>query len=394
MGSGAPNHTATPKTFFAGASRASRATLDRQIALVGDHPLTEALLLALRGVVLVLNHERQIVALNHQVLVDLGFTDPTRMLGLRAGEALGCVHASTAAGGCGTTRACADCGAVLATLASTVNGEAVERECLMTRSIDGEEQPHEFRARATPVRLGEQRFTLLSLQDISAEKRCQQLDKVLLHDLLNLLGGLQGSCEHLSEVIAGAEATEALGELQQVTDRLVGTAKTHRLLGAAEAGMLAPMAEQTTVSELLTELDGGFSHHPLVEERTLRVEPPLDADEALATDRDLLLRVLTNMVKNALEATPAGGTVKVWWRRDDFPPRGSLLVWNPGEVEPRVARRIFSRYFTTKGGVGRGLGTYSMRLIGERVLGGEVRFSSSASGTTFRITLPLHTTAS
>jgi sensor histidine kinase regulating citrate/malate metabolism len=50
---------------------------------------------------------------------------------------------------------------------------------------------------------------------------------------------------------------------------------------------------------------------------------------------------------------------------------------------------IFQRSFSTKG-FGRGLGTYSIRLLTERYLKGSVSFTSSAlSGTIFRVRYPL-----
>jgi sensor histidine kinase regulating citrate/malate metabolism len=46
---------------------------------------------------------------------------------------------------------------------------------------------------------------------------------------------------------------------------------------------------------------------------------------------------------------------------------------------------MFKRSFTTKG-IGRGLGTYSMKLLGEKYLKGKVGFESSKqNGTTFYI---------
>jgi sensor histidine kinase regulating citrate/malate metabolism len=50
---------------------------------------------------------------------------------------------------------------------------------------------------------------------------------------------------------------------------------------------------------------------------------------------------------------------------------------------------MFQRSFSTKGS-DRGLGTYSMKLLGERYLHGEVEFTTSQEeGTTFRLILPL-----
>jgi signal transduction histidine kinase len=58
-------------------------------------------------------------------------------------------------------------------------------------------------------------------------------------------------------------------------------------------------------------------------------------------------------------------------------------------MAPEVQARIFQRSFSTKAQRGRGLGTYSMKLLGERYLGGAVSFVSAAgTGTVFSVTLP------
>ena len=52
--------------------------------------------------------------------------------------------------------------------------------------------------------------------------------------------------------------------------------------------------------------------------------------------------------------------------------------------------QVFQRSFSTKGR-GRGLGTYSVKLLSERYLGGRVSFSSTPeAGTVFRLFLPRH----
>jgi sensor histidine kinase regulating citrate/malate metabolism len=49
-------------------------------------------------------------------------------------------------------------------------------------------------------------------------------------------------------------------------------------------------------------------------------------------------------------------------------------VWNAGGIPKPIALQIFRRSFSTKATKGRGLGTFSMKLFGERYLGGTVRF--------------------
>jgi len=113
----------------------------------------------------------------------------------------------------------------------------------------------------------------------------------------------------------------------------------------------------------------------------------LDLDATVITDISALCRVLCNMVTNALEATEPGGRVRIW--ADEADDRICFSVWNAAEIPAHARLRIFQRNYSTKGGEGRGIGGYSMKLFGENVLGGRVGFESSADGgTTFWIDHP------
>ena len=102
----------------------------------------------------------------------------------------------------------------------------------------------------------------------------------------------------------------------------------------------------------------------------------------------MLLRVMTNMLMNAFEATETGGEVKLDVVSDND--TISFSVWNKECIPENIQQRIFQQYFSTKNGNGRGFGTYSIKLIGEQFLGGRVSFTSLESqGTVFRFELPL-----
>lgn len=96
---------------------------------------------------------------------------------------------------------------------------------------------------------------------------------------------------------------------------------------------------------------------------------------------------MTNMIINALEASENGDTIKVWF---DFDNNWICFnVWNRQDIPKIIEKRIFQRNFSTKGTMGRGWGTYSMKLLGEKGLNGKVDFTSSIkNGTTFRLSLP------
>jgi sensor histidine kinase regulating citrate/malate metabolism len=64
-------------------------------------------------------------------------------------------------------------------------------------------------------------------------------------------------------------------------------------------------------------------------------------------------------------------------------------VHNATVMPADVQSQVFQRSFSTKAKTGRGIGTHSMRLFGERYLGGRVGFTSrEPEGTLFTITLP------
>ena len=110
------------------------------------------------------------------------------------------------------------------------------------------------------------------------------------------------------------------------------------------------------------------------------------ADACVTTDRVLLRRVLVNLIKNALEAAPRGGTIFVSARVGEG--RCRITVSNPGEMPMQVQHQLFHRSFSTKAATGRGIGTWSVKMLTERYLGGQVSFDCHDGRTFFTVDLP------
>lgn len=375
----------TVATYFAPPERAAPEELERELQEVVKSPLFQAIQDSIDGYLMILNPHRQVLAINKQLLLDLGLEKPDCLIGNRPGEILGCVHASQEPGGCGTSKTCSTCGAVISIVTSQTQKRSVVNECLATVKRNNHMESAEFRVRATPVKIGNHDFTILVFNDISGDKRREILERTFFHDILNTIGGLLGWSQIL-ERFENIDPKEVATRIVVLSQRLSREVQEQRTLTQAEEGALELSIEQTVVQKIMENLESVFSAHQAAKDKTL-VFDKVDPKEEIKVDATFLVRVLTNMIKNALEAIPKGETVRVWFERDQGIP--IFKVHNPGVIPENVALQIFKRSFSTKSAKGRGIGTYSMKLFGERYLKGKVDFeTSSEKGTIFHISLP------
>jgi len=145
--------------------------------------------------------------------------------------------------------------------------------------------------------------------------------------------------------------------------------------------------EPLKVHQVIREMNDLFFIHPAAKGKKLRVES-CSQETGFVSDLSLLARILSNMILNALEATEDGG--EVLFRVEDAGDRLNFAVWNSAVIPQAIALRVFQHYFSTKKGSGRGVGTYSMKIFGEKLLKGKVFFTSTeADGTWFTFALPI-----
>ncbi|PYV21168.1 MAG: hypothetical protein DMG27_21330, partial [Acidobacteria bacterium] len=121
--------------------------------------------------------------------------------------------------------------------------------------------------------------------------------------------------------------------------------------------------------------------------------PKLDLEEkleAIEADPDLLHRAVQNLVLNALDAMPTGGTLTIRTAQRDGPARCALLeVSDTGTgLTKEECERLFTPYYTTKQhGTGLGLAIVQS-VVSDH--GGKISVESDPGrGSTFRIELPV-----
>jgi CheY-like chemotaxis protein len=369
------------ETYFAPAGRSGLEDLEKQAQETLANPVIRVFLETVQGYLFVLNEHRQILTANPELLKALGDEDPNWWMGLRPGESLNCASFTEGPDGCGTGIKCRSCGAVLAILACQEKDASSSGECSMSMQRGGSTETRDFQVRSTPLQYGNRHLVIFSVLDISQAKRREIMEEVFLHDLLNSLASMEG----LGSFPGPIDPQQIFRQYQSFTNYLKEEIRYHRSLKEAENGNLEQANSFFSASEILTELKEILKYHPHASQRHIYYRNGSEGRYCL--DKLLLLRVLLNMALNAVEASSADDLVTITYENEGT--FGLFSVHNAASMPKEIAAHIFERSFSTKGGPGHGLGTYSMKLLGEKALGGTVSFTTSPeAGTVFSIQLP------
>jgi len=356
--------------------RSSAEAIRGQVAYFAGQSDVRELLDAVPGALLIVNGHRQVVFANRALREMVELPTMEGVYGRRPGEILDCEHASECDTGCGASEGCVVCGAAKAVAACERGAEAVQ-ECRIIQKGTG--KALDLRVSTKPMEISGERFTIVAMTDIGHEKRRAALERIFFHDVMNTVGAILGHAELLRRTSAGdAEVTETISRL---TNTLVEEIRAQRDLLSAERDDLATSWEPVGSLAVLGAVVQRYRKHGASEKRGIMIDSGA-ADVWFPSDAHLLSRVLSNMAKNGLEACSEGQTVTLGCKAEAD--AVEFRVHNPGFMPREVQLQVFQRSFSTKG-AGRGLGTYSIKLLSERYLGGRVSFTTSEEeGTTFR----------
>jgi hypothetical protein len=331
--------------------------------------------------IMVINEHRQAVFVNSAVANYFELENRDELYGMRPGEIFGCVRTEEGYV-CGTTSGCAYCGALL-TIVTGLSGSDVANECRILLK-DGSSLT--LRVSSSPFIKNNKPFLVLSLVDISDQKRKEVLERIFFHDIMNTASGISSIGEILKLKLP-LEYEHYTERLALASKQLINEIGNQRQLLAAEKGSLLPNPTEIDITQLFKELIEINKNHEFA--RNCKVDmAPWTEQISIVSDRTILGRVISNMLKNALEASYPDGTVTIGARK--FGDKVEISVHNPKVMTDEVKYQIFQKSFSTKG-VGRGIGTYSIKLFTERYLGGAVSFQSEEGiGTTFFVSIPIN----
>ncbi len=214
------------------------------------------------------------------------------------------------------------------------------------------------------------------------------------HDFNNLLMIIGGRCELLQGTEGGRQGAVGAGlaEIQRAVDR--AAALTGQLLAFGRRQVLQPRVVDlnAVVADTRAMLDRVIGEHIRLAFAAAPDLWPVRVDPAQ------IGQVVMNLVLNARDALPDGGTVALATENREVPrggsvPPGAYAVFTVADrgvgMDAHTLARIFEPFFTTKGlGRGTGLGLATVHGIVNQS-GGHIEVASRPRvGTTFRVYLP------
>lgn len=239
------------------------------------------------------------------------------------------------------------------------------------------------------------REALLNSEKLSATAR---LAATMAHEINNPLAAITNLVFLLEPLQSAPEARTYICTLEQQVQSLNRIA-TQMLKFHRDSNRPAEFRLSSALCEVLSFYRSQFDQKGIVVTRDIETEGKM------VGYKGEIVQVITNLLLNALEATPAGGQIRVRlspapaWSQEPHNGQGyRLSIADSGTgIAPQHRGRIFEPFFSTKEEKGTGLGLWVCRGIINRA-GGSIRVRSSQraarSGTCFSVFLPVEIPAS
>ncbi len=230
-------------------------------------------------------------------------------------------------------------------------------------------------------------------QELQKTQRLESLGVLaggIAHDFNNQMTGITGN---ISLVKAMAKKDPKITSLLSEAEKAANTCKAlaRQLLTFASGG--APITEPINPEELIRD-SVSFNLRGTTVESIIRIQNEL---WNISADPGQFRQVMSNLLINAIQAMPKGGTIRISAENTEIKDPGGKIT--PGKyvhisisdtgsgIDPELQSKIFDPFFTTKKS-GSGLGLSTVHSIVKRH-GGHIELKSEpGKGSTFSVFLP------
>ncbi len=215
----------------------------------------------------------------------------------------------------------------------------------------------------------------------------REMAKQIAHEIKNPLTPMKLNIQHL-QMTSGNADPETRERIQRISKSLIEQIDSLAAIASefsAFAKVPEARLEPVQLNDLVLSAYNLFSVRDTID---MSLDLPLFT-LVVSADRNQLMRVLNNIVKNAIQAIPDGEYGKINITLSELENGfAQISVSDTGVgISEEKSEKVFVPYFTTKGS-GTGLGLAISKQIIDQ-LGGDIRFTSvEGEGTTFIIELP------
>ncbi|MBB6481757.1 sensor histidine kinase [Spirochaeta isovalerica] len=211
------------------------------------------------------------------------------------------------------------------------------------------------------------------------ERYKTDLERVIRHDLKTPLNSVIGfPAIMLADKNLSEEYREYLNIIRNSGLSMKKLIEASRYLYKIEEGTWQPNPENTDIIALLRQIEADLTE--LRSQKKVKVRILIDGKRAerndsliIISEKILIQMVLSNLIKNAIEASPSDSDVTIEISRL---PGLAISVHNKGVIPEEIKERFFEKYVTMNKKSGTGLGTYSARLM-SRAIGADLTFTSN-----------------
>jgi signal transduction histidine kinase len=264
-----------------------------------------------------------------------------------------------------------------------VTGLLAQRE--RERTVELQKTAHGLEESYQQLKLQSERIIVIEEQLRRAEKLSTlgEMAAVLAHEIRNPLGSIRGTAEILKDDYQPDDPKHEFIEIQiKETERLNRVVEDFLRMARQQPGESKECSLREELETILTLVSGD------ARQRGIRLAlEDIPAEAVVRGDGEKLRQAFLNIVINALQATPAGGSVTIATTRND----GVFEICfrdSGGGIEDDLLAKIFDPFFTTKqNGTGLGLAVTKKIVEGH---GGTLTVTSAAGkGTTVTVRLPV-----
>ncbi len=225
-------------------------------------------------------------------------------------------------------------------------------------------------------------------QALEDKQYVERYVQTLTHELKSPLTAIQAAAELLDRDLPADKREQFVRTILRESDRLNQFASQLLQLAALEKQRQLDNPAEFSLDDLLDEIVD--THRADCEQRELTINRPTGDEKSIRGDRFLLRQAIDNLLRNAIEFSPAGGEIRIETQPVKAHIAVDILDQGPG-VPDYVGERIFERFYSLPrpdtGRKSTGIGLTFAREVAE-LHGGELALTNLQPGTRARLLLP------